>query len=133
MLPAAAWSLVGSPPEPRPEHIHQHQSRARRRAAAAQAELTIRRSGPADAPRLAALATLDSSRPLDGDALVAETDGVPIAALELRSGRAVADPFLPTAQAVGVLRLRAEQLRAPERAAARRRIRPLAAMAGLLR
>jgi hypothetical protein len=95
--------------------------------------VAIRRARPADARRLADLAQLDSSRPLTGDALVAEIDGTPAAALELSTGRVVADPFVRTAEAVGLLRLRAEQLHAPARHAARRRTRPLAAVAGLLR
>ena len=74
--------------------------------------MTIRTADPArDAERLDELAQLDSARPLSGAALVAEVDGAAVAALELDSGRAVADPFRPTAKALDLLRVRAAQLR----------------------
>ena len=60
--------------------------------------------------RLAELAQLDSARPLTGTALVAEVDGAAVAAVELESGRAVADPFRPTAKVLELLRMRAAQL-----------------------
>jgi hypothetical protein len=50
------------------------------------------------------LAALDSARPLTGPALVAEQGGALTAALCLSTGRAVADPFLPSAQLVDLLR-----------------------------
>ena len=78
--------------------------------------LTIRPATTADTSGLVDLARLDSARPLAGDVLVAEAAGRPVAAMALDSGRAVADPFLPTAAAVAVLRVRAEQLRAGRRA-----------------
>jgi hypothetical protein len=73
--------------------------------------MTIRTAEAADQPSLRDLASLDSARPLSGTALVAEVDGAPIAALEMKSGRAVADPFRPTARVLELLRLRAAQLR----------------------
>jgi hypothetical protein len=73
--------------------------------------MTIRRAQPHDSARLADLAALDSARPLTGTALVGEVEGEPVAALELDSGRAVADPFRPTRWVVDLLRLRAAQLR----------------------
>lgn len=75
--------------------------------------LTIRRAGHDDAHTLAALAALDSARELQGEALLAEADGVPVAAVELASGRAVADPFQHTAAIVELLRLRAARMSAP--------------------
>jgi hypothetical protein len=42
--------------------------------------------------------------------LVAETDGRLIAAVSARDGRAIADPFTRSAEAVGLLRRRARQL-----------------------
>ena len=77
--------------------------------------LTIRPATPADASALADLARLDCARPLVGDVLVAEAAGRPVAALALDSGRAVADPFHPSAEAVAVLRVRAGQLRGGRR------------------
>jgi hypothetical protein len=72
--------------------------------------VTIRPSTPADEPRLARLAALDSARPLHGPALVAEADSRLLAALALGSGRAIADPFEPTAELVELLALHGKQL-----------------------
>jgi hypothetical protein len=72
--------------------------------------VTVRQSLPADEPRLARLAALDSARPLHGPALVAEADTRLLAALPLGSGRVIADPFEPTAELVELLRLHKEQL-----------------------
>jgi hypothetical protein len=137
MLPAAALFIVSNA-----DHLYGPARRIVPAAAApapaparlaAQPDVAIRRARPADARRLADLAQLDSSRPITGDALVAEIDGTPEAALELSTGRVVADPFVRTAEAVGLMSFRAEQLHAPARHTARRRTRPLAAVAGLLR
>ncbi len=56
------------------------------------------------------LAALDDAAELDGPALIAFMDGEPVAATSLTDGRVVADPFVPTAEAVSLLRLRAEHL-----------------------
>ena len=72
--------------------------------------LMIRMADPTDATRLADLAALDSAPPLSGTALVAEVAGEPVAALEVGSGRAVADPFRWTQRIVDLLRIRAAQL-----------------------
>ena len=57
--------------------------------------------------RLAAL----SERQLDeGDWLVADVDGVPVAAVSVDHGTTVYDPFRPTSQAVSLLRLRRKQV-----------------------
>src|SRR5689334_5033349 len=69
--------------------------------------LTIRRAVAGDVGGLARLAALDSAAPLTGEILLAETDGHPRAALSLHDGRAIADPFLPTAGEVALLRTRA--------------------------
>jgi hypothetical protein len=74
--------------------------------------LAIRHACVHDAPALARLAALDSSSRLGGDVLLAEVDGTPLAALSLRDGAVVADPFEPTAELVELLRLRAAQARA---------------------
>jgi hypothetical protein len=55
------------------------------------------------------LAELDSQQPLDGDTLVAEVDGVAVAALSLHSGRVLADPFVQTQAVVDLLRVRASR------------------------
>lgn len=72
--------------------------------------VTVRKSRSGDEIALDRLAALDSARPLRGPALIAESDGQMVAALPLRSGRAIADPFEPTAQIVALLELRREQL-----------------------
>ena len=74
-------------------------------------DITVRRSVSADRAELERLAALDSARPPRGPALVAESDARMIAALPLGSGRAIADPFEPTAEIVALLELRAAQLR----------------------
>ena len=81
------------------------------RAGAHEGSLTVRRARPADDGALGTLAALDSARPLTGERLVAEVDGRLVAAVSLHDGRAVADPFLPTADVVALLRERAGGLR----------------------
>ena len=73
-------------------------------------KVTVRQSVSADESNLARLAALDSARPLHGPALVAEADSRLLAALPLGSGRAIADPFEPTAELVELLQLHKEQL-----------------------
>ena len=63
------------------------------------ANVTVRHAGMADERALAELAELDSSARLRGPALVAEADSRVLAALPLGSGRPIADPFEPTADA----------------------------------
>ena len=89
----------------------------------------IRPSTARDTAILSRLAALDSQRPIAGPALVGEQDGIAVAAISLRDGRVVADPFVPTAQLVSILRMRASALTAHERTPSlRTRIR--AALAG---
>jgi hypothetical protein len=71
---------------------------------------TIRPAADADAAALSSLARLDSSRPLRGAILVAEADGVLVAALSLEDRRVVADPFRPSGIAAMLLRMRADAL-----------------------
>ena len=59
--------------------------------------LVIRVATRFDDAELRRLAALDSARPLDGDVIVAQSDGRIDAALSLHDGRAIADPFRPTA------------------------------------
>jgi hypothetical protein len=72
--------------------------------------VTVRPSRQSDESSLARLATLDSAKPLHGPALVAEADSRLLAALPLGSGRAIADPFEPTAELVELLQLHKAQL-----------------------
>lgn len=82
--------------------------------------VAIRRAQDADVPLLHDLAELDSRKPLEGPVLVALVEGRMWAALGLDDHRIIADPFLPTAPAVELLRLRARQLQAPVGRSARR-------------
>ena len=72
--------------------------------------LTIRYATAADDIALDRLAQLDSSTVPAGPHLVAEADGELIAAISARDGRAVADPFTRSGEAVSLLRRRAVQL-----------------------
>ena len=67
--------------------------------------VVIRAARGSDGEALERLARLDSQRPPAGDVLVAEQDGVLVAALA--GDRVLADPFRPTADVVALLRLRA--------------------------
>jgi hypothetical protein len=104
------------------------------RAAASYHEIPSRplwRSGPtvelrparADDDRVVGeLAALDDARPLEGPVLLAVVGGQAVAAIALDDERVVANPFVPTAHAVSLLRLRVGHLAhvSPRR---RRRIR----------
>ncbi len=64
----------------------------------------LRRARADDYADLGRLADLDSAHPLPGPALVAEENGAIVAALCLSSGRAIADPFVPSLHLVELLR-----------------------------
>lgn len=52
-----------------------------------------------------------SERPLhEGDWIVADVDGVPVAAVSVDDGAMVYDPFRPTKQALSLLKLRRKQV-----------------------
>jgi hypothetical protein len=89
--------------------------------------VTIRRAGSQDAVALKLLAMLDSTRPLTGPVLVAESGGLVLAAISLQDGRVAADPFFPTSDLVSLLRARAERLElesTPRRRLLSRRLQP---------
>jgi hypothetical protein len=67
------------------------------------------------------LAELDDAPTLEGQVLLALIDGEAVAALSLRDGRVVANPFRRTQDAIALLRVRAKHL---SRARSRRRLRP---------
>lgn len=81
------------------------------RNSAAERRVTIRRAAAADAPAVQRLAERDSARPPEGEVVLAEVDGEVVAAMALDGGRAIADPFAPTAEIVRLLELRAAQVR----------------------
>lgn len=74
----------------------------------------IRYAAVDDLDPLERLAALDSSSLPPGPLLVAEVCDELWAALPLLQGEAIADPFRPTAELVGLLRERAAQLRRAE-------------------
>jgi hypothetical protein len=78
-------------------------------------DVLIRLAGPRDRSGLDRLAVLDSQPPLDTDVLLAEVDGVAVAALSLRTGRLVANPFAHTAAIGDLLRCRAASITPPRR------------------
>jgi hypothetical protein len=90
------------------------------RDGAGEGNLVVRRARPSDDHALAALAALDSARSLAGPRVVGEVNGRIVAAVSLHDGRAVADPFEPTADVVAILRLHTAGARAD---AARPRLR----------
>ena len=72
--------------------------------------LTIRSATTADAAALAHLAELDSRTVPAHPLLLAEQGDQLIAAVSARDGATIADPFTRSADAVEILRRRAEQL-----------------------
>jgi hypothetical protein len=67
--------------------------------------LEIHRAEHTDWYDLDRLAELDSAEPLDGEVVIGRIDGEVRAALSLRDGRVVADPFVRTTDLVEVLKL----------------------------
>jgi len=83
--------------------------RARKASAATDGDrLVLRRAAAGDEPALARLARLDSAPRPSSDMLVAEIDERIVAAVPFDGGRAIADPFRPTADIVELLRTRVE-------------------------
>ena len=79
------------------------------------APVVLRHATASDLGTLAELAELDSMRLPAGPFLLAEVDGRAVAALSLSDGLALADPFLPTAELVGLLRTHGAARAAGER------------------
>jgi hypothetical protein len=76
------------------------------------AAITIRPARSDDSPAVELLAELDASRIPEGALLVAEVEGTVEAAVALESGETVANPFSTSGEAVTLLHVRADQLRA---------------------
>jgi hypothetical protein len=76
----------------------------------------IRLAGDYDEPHLARLAEVDSAPPLEHPILLGEIGGRPAAALDLDTGRTIADPFVATAGLQAHLRMRAGAYDASARA-----------------
>lgn len=82
--------------------------------------ITIRRATPDDEIALTRLAALDSARAPARPLLIAERDGELRAALSLRDGDAVADPFYPSQTVLELLAAAAAEEVARPRAVRRR-------------
>lgn len=90
---------------------------------ASSSSISLRRAVSSDAAALDRLAQLDSQRLSAGTHLIAERDGEIIAALAQPSGATIADPFVPSADAVALLRQWAKQRTAlPRRSVFRPRV-----------
>ncbi len=72
----------------------------------------IRLAGDHDEAALDRLAEVDSAAPLEHPILVGEINGRVAAALDLDTGRTIADPFVPTAALLTHVRMRAAALEA---------------------
>ena len=66
--------------------------------------ITLRLAETSDAPALERLAALDSARAPRGATVVAERAGTVVAAVSLDGRTTIADPFVPTAGIVALLR-----------------------------
>ena len=83
----------------------------------ARGPVTLRLAREEDREALRRLAELDSSTVPPAPTMVADLDGELVAAVSIADGATVADPFVPTADLVDLLRLRVGQLRAGEHSA----------------
>jgi len=72
--------------------------------------IALRPAHEDEADAVRRLARLDDAPPLDGEVLLGLVDGAPVAAVSLRDGRVVANPFERTADVVTLLGIRASQL-----------------------
>ena len=86
--------------------------RRRARARLPEFAVTLRFASPDDEVALTRLAALDGAPLPIGPVLLAEVDGELRAALALRDGAVMADPFRPTVALLELLVARAAQLRA---------------------
>jgi len=77
----------------------------------AEAALLIRPAAADDEPAIARLSALDEHELPRGERLIGELGGRIVAALDVRSGNAVADPFVSTTGILELLGLRAAQVR----------------------
>jgi hypothetical protein len=75
-----------------------------------QPTVALRLAYPDESRIVRDLAALDDAPALQGQVLLALLDGQVVAALSLLDGRIIANPFVPTADAVALLRVRADHL-----------------------
>jgi hypothetical protein len=82
--------------------------------------IILQQATAADDAALRELSQLDSARTVSRPALLAVVDDKLLAAISLRDGRLVADPFVATEAAVALLRVRASALQTVPRSRGRR-------------
>ena len=85
--------------------------------------LVLRRAASQDAPALVRLAQLDGAPRPSQSMFVAELEGEIVAAVPFDGGRAIADPFRPTAELVELLHARTRLLAATAPAGRLQRLR----------
>jgi hypothetical protein len=86
-------------------------SRARGTHAVPAAAVLIRPAAATDAGEITRLSELDERELPQGEQLLGVLEGRVVAALDVASGVAIADPFAPTVGVVKLLELRAAQVR----------------------
>jgi hypothetical protein len=116
MLSTASYVAAEQVADRRADAIAFHAaSQAASTAATSHEDVVLRRSTSHDAAALARLAQLDGAPRPVGAVLVAELEGEIVAAVPVEGGRAIADPFRPTAELVELLNTRALGNAAPVR------------------
>ena len=93
-----------------PARLRRLLGRASQPARTAHASVTIRVARAEDLPALRRVAELDEAPLPETPLLMAEVEGIPRAALALRSRASVSDPFHRTDSLIELLALRADQL-----------------------
>jgi hypothetical protein len=126
-LKSLRWSLVGNEDEEDPVQPELHTRFASERlkddhaglepdpdgtATLEPEAITIRPLQERDVTAVEQLAELEERPVPPGPLLVAEVEGAVEAAVALEGGEAIANPFARSSEAVSLLRLRAEQIRA---------------------
>src|SRR4051812_25751566 len=111
MIVPSQLQLLATRPTPRRDEAPLARLPRRPRRPRSNAEVVIRFARSRDAGAIGALEALDSRKLSDDVRLVAELDGVVVAAISPADDTVVADPFECTRNAVALLRVRARQLR----------------------
>jgi hypothetical protein len=116
MRPALTAEMARAVVDERVEAAERYRRRKEARIAAASHpdvydSVTVRLAGKDDEKSLERLAQRDGSRIPSGTLLVAEVEGIPLAARSLSNGKTIADPFVHSHHLVELLALRSTHLR----------------------
>jgi hypothetical protein len=106
MLSTASYVAAEQLADRRADAIAFHAASQAAATVAPREDVVLRRSTARDAAALVRLAQLDGAPRPVGAVLVAELAGEIVAAVPVAGGRAIADPFRPTAELVELLRAR---------------------------